>query len=188
LDALADEEGFLVVYPRGVDQRWEPASGSKDLGYVEALIEDLVSSWDADPARIYVAGFSNGADMAIVATLALPDVVAGAAPVAPSGTGSVAAVIDELASPVPVVAFIGESDPRAEVGSDLLDAWRTGAGCDDVAGDSTDGVSTSTWTCDGEPFQVNVVAGRGHEWFGSPDEREPVWASEAMWEFFSELN
>jgi poly(3-hydroxybutyrate) depolymerase len=189
LEALADTEGFLAVFPRGEDQRWEPASDSADVAYVEALVDDLVNSWDADPAQIFVAGFSNGADMAIVSALALPELIAGVAPVTPSGTGSVTSVIDELAAPVPVVAYIGELDGRADTGLDMLESWREGAGCDHPEpADETGEVTTTNWTCDGVPFRVHVVAGQGHVWFGSPDNREPIWASESMWEFFTELS
>lgn len=188
LDVLADQEGFLAVFPRGEDRQWEPEAGGADMAYVEELIGDLVDSWGADPERIYVTGFSNGADMAIVSALSLPDQVAAAAPVTPSGTGSVTEVIDELAAPVPVAAFIGETDERAELGLDMLSAWRDGAGCEEADPTGTEGdITTSSWTCDGAPFRVHVVAGQGHVWFGGPADREPLWASETMWEFFSAL-
>jgi polyhydroxybutyrate depolymerase len=188
LATLADEMGFLAVFPRGEDQRWEPEAGGRDVDYVEALIGDLVDSWGADPDRIYVTGFSNGADMAIVSALSLPDLISGVAPVTPSGTGSVAEVIDDVAAPVPVVAFIGESDSRASLGLDMLEAWRSGVGCDEAdPGEPPAGVTTLAFTCGGEPFRVHVVADQGHVWFGSAEDREPLWASEKMWEFFSEL-
>lgn len=188
LEALADEMGFLAVFPRGEDQRWEPESSGPDIEHVEALIGELVDAWGADPDRIYVTGFSNGADMAIVSSLVLSDLVAAAAPVTPSGTGSVREVIEEYAAPVPVIAFIGETDDRAELGLEMLDAWRSGLSCDNAELDeNTDGVTTSNWTCDGDPFRIHVLADQGHVWFGSADDREPLWASETMWEFFSEL-
>jgi polyhydroxybutyrate depolymerase len=186
LEALAEEMGFLAVFPRGEDQRWIPESSGPDIEYVEALIGELVNTWGVDPDRIYVTGFSNGADMAIVSSLVLSDRVAAAAPVAPSGTGSVREVIEEYAAPVPVVAFIGETDGRAETGLEMLDAWRSGLSCDNAALEETDGWTTTNWTCDGDPFRVHVVADQGHVWFGNPGDRETMWASETMWEFFSE--
>jgi polyhydroxybutyrate depolymerase len=189
LETLADEMGFLAVFPRGENQRWEPESTGADITYVEDVIEDLVGSWGADPDRIYVTGYSNGADMAIVSSLVLTDRVAAVAPVTPSGTGSVRDVIDEFASPVPVIAFIGETDEEwAEPGMELLAAWRSGVGCDDARpDDSTGGITTTNWTCDDQPFRVHVVAEQGHVWFGSPEDREPLWASEVMWDFFDDL-
>lgn len=189
LEALADEMGFLAVFPRGESQRWEPEASGPDIEYVEALIDDLVDSWGADPDRIYVTGFSNGADMAIVSSLVLADRVAAVAPVTPSGTGSVREVIEEFAAPVPVIAFIGETDDEwRESGMELLEAWRAGVVCDHAeSGEAMDGVTTTNWTCDGRPFRVHVVADQGHVWFGSPDDREPFWASEVLWDFFDDL-
>lgn len=188
LEALAEEMGFLAVFPRGEDQRWEPESSGPDIDYVEALIGELVDTWGADPDRIYVTGFSNGADMAIVSALTLADRVAAVAPVAPSGTGAVQQVIEEFAAAMPVIAFIGEADERAELGLEMLDAWSSRLSCDNTeSGDELDGVTTTDRTCDGSPFRVHVIADQGHVWFGSADDREPLWASEAMWEFFSEV-
>jgi polyhydroxybutyrate depolymerase len=188
LNILAEEQGFLVAYPIGTNRRWEPDLDSPDIDFVAALIDELIESWNADPAKIFVAGHSNGGDMAIAAALSLPDRIAAAAPVTPSDTGNVSELVDELAAPTDVVGFIGESDSRAAAGLALLESWRAGADCGDEHVDEGADLTTHTWTCgDGATFTVHVLARQGHAWFGGAERREPLWASESMWEFFQNV-
>lgn len=72
---LSDAEGFIVVYPDGIDKHWNDArSGDEsrdsaheekvdDIGFIASLIDTLVVSRHADPQRVYVTGISNGAIM-----------------------------------------------------------------------------------------------------------------------------
>ena len=70
--SLADSEVFILVYPQGAllngDPHWnsglesnENKSGVDDFGFVEALIDEISSSYSIDPARVYSCGYSNGA-------------------------------------------------------------------------------------------------------------------------------
>lgn len=63
---LADEQGFLVVYPSGVNGYWNDGRGTvnqgiDDVGFVTTLIEDLKRQRNIDASRIFVTGISNGA-------------------------------------------------------------------------------------------------------------------------------
>lgn len=71
---IADREGFIVVYPNGVDAQWNDGRGVTfrgvpdngkvdDVGYIGALIDLFVERYRADPARVYVEGSSNGGMM-----------------------------------------------------------------------------------------------------------------------------
>jgi polyhydroxybutyrate depolymerase len=76
LDALAVRENFVVVYPRGVDGRWNYGrqlnrpmplvAGAEvdDVAFLRELIAHLISRSDVDPKRVYLLGVSNGALMA----------------------------------------------------------------------------------------------------------------------------
>lgn len=68
----AGEKGVLLVYPEGIryrtgvrtrwnDGRSDAFSTVDDAGFLSVLIDRLVATRHADPARIYVAGISNGA-------------------------------------------------------------------------------------------------------------------------------
>ncbi len=67
----ADKEGFIVVYPEGVDGSWNSGycCGSAlnmqvdDVGFILKIIGDVESSHNIDKNRIYATGFSNGAMM-----------------------------------------------------------------------------------------------------------------------------
>jgi polyhydroxybutyrate depolymerase len=68
LDRVADENGFIVVYPEGYKNSWADGSGlfPADLDYIDdvaftlALIDELKNQYNLDETRIYATGFSNG--------------------------------------------------------------------------------------------------------------------------------
>src|SRR3989338_7551505 len=61
----ADRNNFVIVYPKGIDERWNDGRGSElatadDVGFVRALIDQLVQDYRIDPTRVYATGISNG--------------------------------------------------------------------------------------------------------------------------------
>lgn len=63
--ALADREGFIAVYPEGVDARWRFMGRSDaDVLLTAAIIDKLAADHRIDRQRIYATGISNGAQMA----------------------------------------------------------------------------------------------------------------------------
>jgi polyhydroxybutyrate depolymerase len=64
----AARHGFTAVFPSGIDRRWHygPAVRGEDpddVGFLRSLVERLVKDGLSDPARIYIAGISNGGMM-----------------------------------------------------------------------------------------------------------------------------
>src|SRR5919202_2987838 len=61
---LAEQKGFIIVYPDGIDRQWNVASnpllGVDDVSFVEALIEHLTQTLAINRRRIYATGVSNG--------------------------------------------------------------------------------------------------------------------------------
>ena len=118
---LADQHGFIVVYPGGtggviasldVPRIWrvdaEPGR-VKDITFITELIDTLQAAYSIDPARIYATGMSNGGAMAYVLSCVLSDRIAAVGVVA--GAQSVPAGWCTEADPVPVIAFHGTADP-----------------------------------------------------------------------------
>jgi polyhydroxybutyrate depolymerase len=123
MDALADREGFLVVYPDGtgpVAERfltWNagtccgPAASSQvdDVAFVRALLDDLAGRVDYDRTRVYATGLSNGAMMSYRLAAELSERIAAIAPVA----GSMALARFVPARGVPVLHIHSVDDGRA---------------------------------------------------------------------------
>lgn len=66
---LADQEGFIVAYPNGVNNGWNTnspfpgGSTADDVGYIGALRDTLIAQYSIDTTRIYACGFSAGGYM-----------------------------------------------------------------------------------------------------------------------------
>ena len=116
-DRLADEEGFLVVYPSGTGtlvKRWvmkgsEDPPRMQDVRFIGALIDTLGAAYNVDPTRIFVNGMSNGGGMAFVLSCTLPGRIAAIGAV--SAAQSLPWRWCEDPAPVPMIAFHGTGDP-----------------------------------------------------------------------------
>ena len=82
---LADEHGFIVVYPSGTNfpLRWrtQGAPGSAtdpmlEVTFIADLIDELGRTYNIDPNRIYANGLSNGGGMAFVLSCQLSERIA----------------------------------------------------------------------------------------------------------------
>jgi polyhydroxybutyrate depolymerase len=122
MDAVADRQGFLVVYPNGTGRiadlllTWNAgaccgyALDNKvdDVGFVRAVIDDLETHASIDRARIYATGLSNGAMMSYRLAAEAPDLIAAIAPVA----GALAFPF-EPKRPIPILHIHSVDDTRA---------------------------------------------------------------------------
>jgi len=84
---VADKEGFVVVYPDGLNRLWKCNGFSDDdVNFLSSLIDYLEESLNLDKNRIYVAGMSNGGLMCYRLATEIPDKIAAIAPVVASMT------------------------------------------------------------------------------------------------------
>lgn len=91
---LADEHGFLVVYPSGTPQLFNVVriwrtfrrgtSLERDVRFISDLIDTLQVTHNVDPEQVYANGMSNGAGMAFVLSCTLSDRIAAVGTVAPA--------------------------------------------------------------------------------------------------------
>jgi polyhydroxybutyrate depolymerase len=123
MDALADQQGFIVVYPNGTGPlegrllTWNAGAccgyamkkGVDDVGFSLALLEDLAAKTPIDPSRIYATGFSNGAMLAHRLGAEAADRIAAIAPVA----GALMLESISPARPLPLMHIHSVDDPRA---------------------------------------------------------------------------
>lgn len=123
MDAIADREGFIVVYPNGTGMlqdsllTWNAGTccgiaaqqNTDDVGYVRALLDELARRLPVDSARIYATGLSNGAMMSYRLAAELSDRIAAVAPVA----GASAMPRFHARRMVPILHVHSIDDPRA---------------------------------------------------------------------------
>jgi len=115
---LAEQYGFIVVYPSGLGlpKRWRiggipnrPSHPLPEVTFISGLIDKLADEYNIDPARIYANGFSNGGGMSFVLSCQLSERIA--------AIGSVAGAYlypwsdCKPIRPVPAIVFHGTADP-----------------------------------------------------------------------------
>jgi polyhydroxybutyrate depolymerase len=113
---VADENGFIVVYPagRGAGPKtwfmdgWQTPSSMPDVVFISELIDKLEAAYNIDPARIYANGLSNGAGMAFTLSCTLSDRIAAIGAVAAAQLLPWSWCADS--HPVPMIAFHGTAD------------------------------------------------------------------------------
>lgn len=119
MDAIADREGFLVVYPDGrgrlgdVLLTWNSGNCCgyaldeqvDDVAFIRALVGHLSMSYGIDPNRVYATGISNGGMMSYRLACEASDLFAAVAPVA-----GALSVVCEPSDPVSILAIHGTED------------------------------------------------------------------------------
>jgi polyhydroxybutyrate depolymerase len=231
--AKADKESFLAVYPEGVarnperhasflfnPQTWNDGSGRAvvaaslknidDVGFLNAMLDDLGKRLRIDPRRIYVTGFSNGASMTFRAGRELASRLAAIAPV----SGSDWLDKPAPARPVPLLYITGSKDPLNPIDGGpifigdkpagtkppvqtFIKTWVQMLGCapEPHVIYNRDGVSGRAYTAcrDHAEVEFYIVAGMGHFWPGGKSllpERvigkssDAINATDVIWDFF----
>ena len=119
---LADKDGFIVVYPEGIDLNWNDGRMDEeandrahrenidDVGFISALIDSMISDYNIDPKRVYVTGISNGAIMSYRLACELAGKITAIAPV----DGNIPFLLSSECNPVrpvSVLAINNTNDP-----------------------------------------------------------------------------
>ncbi|MCV7178655.1 CE1 family esterase [Mycolicibacterium sphagni] len=114
-DAVADQHGWIVAYPDGIDLSWADGRGASspdrqgvdDVGFLSALIGRLTHEYGIAPGRVFVTGMSAGGFMATRLACERADLVTAIAPV--SSTLGVDVPCNP-SKPVAVLAVHGTAD------------------------------------------------------------------------------
>lgn len=123
MDALADREKFIALYPNGSGRlsgrllTWNAGSCCgysvlnriDDVGFVRALVDQLADKFPVNRRRVYATGLSNGGMMAHRLAAEASDVIAAVAPVA----GGMVLPTIKSSRAVPVMHIHSVDDPRA---------------------------------------------------------------------------
>ncbi len=193
LSDKADEEGFIVVYPKGTGSTlaWNTENeGINDAGYINALIDTMVANYAIDTNRIYVTGFSNGAELTYKVAQEYGQKIAAIAPVAADYWNNEQEPVKEM----PIITFHAKNDGSVPISTvqPVLDNW--------IDFNNTSSIPDTFYLVEGatgirwinEESKNNIVffltdVG-GHSWPGG----EPSWATpsnvisatDLMWDFF----
>ena len=162
LEVLAEEQGFLVLFPNqtrpaGSSYPFADGNGSGCWNWfhpdhqtraagepatLAAMTRDVMSRFTVDADRVWLSGLSAGADMATTLAATHPDLFAAVAPIAGCGyrscsdvDGSAAhAAMGEHARVVPTLVVQGDADMvnNAAMGGTALAQW---VGTNDLADD-----------------------------------------------------
>jgi polyhydroxybutyrate depolymerase len=187
VNASADAEGFIAVYPQGQGNTWNAGTccgGNVEdsVAFIRSVVEDVAAKSCVDRRRIYASGMGNGGMMAFRLACEAADLFAASAPVA----GDIRIPACDPTRPIALIAFSGTADPlvpyigavtsvntlrdrfhcEADASVQLLfpDRCETYSGCD----------------ADIEVAHCTDLAGQ-HVWTGGPGLRvNPV-----MWQFLS---
>lgn len=212
MDAVADTAGFFVCYPNGVSNAWnvgwEFGSTADDVGFTDALIDELSENYNIDPQRIYACGMSNGGFMSYRLACELNFRVAAIASVTGSmvpghfGTcapGRAVPVMEIHGTADDVVPYQGQAGLSVHVDT-LVHFWASSNACNlnpavqQLPNTAPNDGSTATRIdyndCEGGQ-QVSLIRinGGGHTWPGSIFDlgatNQDINASVEIWRFFN---
>jgi len=70
---LADDQGFIVIYPQGIDNSWHDGrtgdhstavrENINDIGYFSVLIDEIQKKYPINKKKVFTCGISNGGFM-----------------------------------------------------------------------------------------------------------------------------
>ena len=192
---VADQNGFVVVYPNGTG----PWRGDKlltwnggtccgyaqeknvdDVGFVRAIVTDMQTEANIDEQRIYATGLSNGAILSHRLACEAADLFAAIAPVA----GTLNFSPCNPSQPVSVIEFHGTDDQhilydggfgsqslvKVDFASvqDSIGFWTLFSNCNaHPQMNSFDDIQHETWLgCANASMELVTILGGGHSWPG----------------------
>lgn len=220
---LARRNGFIAVFPQGLGRRdgagtWNAGGccayaareNVDDIAFLNALIDRLIDQHNADPARVYLTGFSNGGMMTHAFAAAAPEKIAAMGVVsgavfddAPAPKGPVPAMLIHGKADRAVPFSGGQSGMRLVRNAQLapyssfpesVERWLAANGCAGEAVETVDATVTRSvyaHCASGAPVETYVIEDGAHAWPGGEKGREAadepstaLSASEVLWAFF----
>lgn len=197
MNSVSDENGFIVVYPQGIDC-WNSgftiggcAAADDDVGFLRTVVSDVESNACIDPKRVYATGISNGSMMAQYLGCEAADLFAAVGGVSGGAGGTCSP-----ARPISVFYVHGTVDRTIPYSSAQpnVDGWVNRNGCDSTPVETYNMGSTRCVTYQGCDDGVEVVfctvTGMGHCWpedqscLGTGDSVDDFKMSPLNWEFF----
>lgn len=182
IESIADTAKFVTVFPNGINRGWD-ISGDRDLKFMEALIDEMVTRYSIDRNRVYISGFSMGGMFTYHAMNRMADKFAAFAPISgyPMGGGNYTS-----SRPVPIIHTHGTTDDVVNFGgvSGTISGWVKRNGCPAKATVQkpyrANHITKHTWGPGENGVEVVLLelANKGH-WISN----DIVFTGEEIWNF-----
>ncbi len=197
-DAVAEQEGFIAVYPNATGDRWNDETSrpgidtaANDVAFVQELLAQVSQIRAVNSDRIFATGFGSGGIFVQLLACELPSVFAGYGAVAGNLPTSLSQTCN-VRDPGPVILISGTDDRiqpysggntegvnyRSMAQTALF--WSSANRCIPFAQlrlrpnvDTTDGtrvVARRYVYCAVNQVEFLTVRGGGHTWPGGPDQ------------------
>jgi len=209
--SLADEKGFCVAYPNGIGifgllQHWNAGhccgkaakDDVNDVGYLDAVIEDVSACCPVDPGKVFIVGHSNGGMLVYRYVGERSERIAGAAVVA----GAINSTADKQRRswrpvrpkrPVPIMILHGTEDPAVPLEGGESPTKKDGRLYAPVSDAEDFWLSANGGAA---PVRVELLEGWGHNWpgplfteeAGVPEALRGYDAAGVIWDFFQAIS
>lgn len=180
IEAVCDTAKFVVVFPNGIDRAWD-LGGDRDINFVKAIIEKMVTQYKIDRNRVYMGGFSMGGMLTYRAMTKIPNLIAAFI----SCSGPQVVSVSSSVRPLPLLHIQGTADNFSGV-QPALNVWINHNGCpttDKVISNYNgfSGAKMHTWGPGNDGVEVKLLElkDKGH-WIC----KEPqVYTGKEIWNF-----
>lgn len=215
MDKLSDTARCIVIYPQGIDRRWNSgtffgvSSDVDDVGFIGKLIDYAIAMYHADASKVYLTGYSAGGFMCYKMACDAPNRIAAIVPVVAS------MVYENYNSCVPSrniskMIFNGSEDPVTSYAGipgnfpsipTIISFWRSQQHCSDDTvivripnTTTTDGCQVEQYIfqdCD-QKLIFNKVINGGHTWSGTSqflpvgNTNQDISVNNEGWNFFKQ--
>jgi len=185
MEAVCDTAKFVVVFPNGINNQWD-ISGDRDINFIKAIINKMVTQHKIDRNRVYLGGFSMGGMLTYHAMNKIPDLIAAFVPC--SGYPMGGATANANVRPLPILHIHGTGDEVCAFSGaqPALNVWINHNGCPTTARvvsnyNGFSGAKMHSWGPgnDGVYVKLLELANKGH-WIC----KEPqVYTGKEIWNF-----
>ena len=185
MEAVCDTAKFVVVFPNGIDKSWD-TSGDRDINFVKAIIDKMVTQHKIDRNRVYLGGFSMGGMFTYHAMNRIPDLIAAFCPV--SGYPMGGATANANVRPIPILHIHGTGDDVCAFSGaqPALNVWIKHNGCPTSAKVTSNyngfsGAKLHVWGPGNDNVEVRLLelANKGH-WICK---EKQVYTGKEIWNF-----
>lgn len=185
IEAVCDTAKFVMVFPNGINNQWD-IGGDRDINFVKALIDKMVTQYKIDRNRVYLGGFSMGGMFTYHAMNKIPDLIAAFVPVSGYPMGGATANAD--VRPLPILHIHGTGDDVCVFSGaqPALNVWIKHNGCPTTAKvvnnyNGFSGAKMHTWAPGNDGVEVKLLElkDKGHWVCKEPQ----VYTGKEMWNF-----